>query len=417
MPNELINFPLAGDLFVLDGALGARGENLRGAVTVVVEWLVHSRSHGQDVLLEDTGLFHEILVDLSAGQVFVAVAQEVGEMGNISDVVAVFVVHARGDGVGGHGLSAGGGKDLETSRIGAAGPVFGEGLVTEERSDLGSRDGVVKAAISQKVQSESDLAEGGGLTGNVVFQLGVPSLVQQEGIVLEFSKDLVVEDGVFALRTIVSEFSGVEQENVEHVVLEVDVVALADVAAGHGDVAFETSVGRKTACYGTVEAAWDGRDLVTGMADRQHSQVRVTAHHRGETGKEASKVMFHVETGHDTFDDLLSLAEAIAGNVPVVCQRVQGGARSTGVAWARSNVWMGSIGTRFRASVLGVSWEDELARFLVCPRAFLLVLHTLQVFSDHFRGGTGKCQGCGGYSQCCQSGKAHDGLRRVVRQY
>jgi hypothetical protein len=57
-----------------------------------------------------------------------------------------------------------------------------------------------------------------------------------ESVVLELLEDLVVRDGVLSIGTIITIASDVEEDLVEHVILEVDAVTDVDVAAGDGDI-------------------------------------------------------------------------------------------------------------------------------------------------------------------------------------
>jgi hypothetical protein len=92
------------------------------------------------------------------------------------------------------------------------------------------------SAISEELKDEGDFGEGGEYTSNMEFKLLIFLLVFEEPVVLEFLEDLVVDNGVFATGTFITESTNVIEECVEEIVLEVDVVTNGSIPTGGRDV-------------------------------------------------------------------------------------------------------------------------------------------------------------------------------------
>jgi hypothetical protein len=135
---------------------------------------------------------------------------EVGDGRVISDVVAVLVVHPRGDGVSAHDKCPGFPKLKLADRLGDAGPVRWEGLVAEKRPDLLHRDGVVPAAVGEDVEKETDFGVGGNLALEMECHVLVALLEALEFVELVFGKGFVGQYTHGTLNTVGAVFANVQ---------------------------------------------------------------------------------------------------------------------------------------------------------------------------------------------------------------
>jgi hypothetical protein len=166
-----------------------------------------------------------------AYEVKVVTAHGVG----IDNVVAIGVVGSGADGVCAADVGGSLAHDGKTSGFSATEPVGGEGLVAEDGAHgvCGKLGG---STVGEELENESNFREDGENARHVELELLVILLVLLESVVLEFLEDLVVDNGVLAIRSIIAEATNVEEESVEEILLEIDAVADGNVAAGRGDV-------------------------------------------------------------------------------------------------------------------------------------------------------------------------------------
>lgn len=210
-----------------------------------------------DVRLEDTGLFvvdsrnvrlYDVLVR-SADEVEAAVAHLRVESIkreswarvktyriSLDDVVPVYIVCSRADGVCTSNIGRGVGDYGETSRHRTTEPVGSESLVTEDvtKSVAAQLGG---GAIGEELEDESDFREGSEDTGGAEFELFVLLLILVEAIELELLEDFVVDYRVVSRDGVAVTVSpDVVEKGVEEVILEVDAIADGVVATRGGDI-------------------------------------------------------------------------------------------------------------------------------------------------------------------------------------
>jgi hypothetical protein len=230
-----------------------------GAVTELVEWLVDGVEHVVDVGLHDTFLLvhdtsHIVLDDVGvrgaelqkrlstretifkriqddAHEVKVVAAHGIG----IDDVVAVGIVSSGADGVCAADVGGGFAHDGKASGFSTTEPVGGEGLVAEDGAH-GVSGKLGGGAIGEELENESNFGEDGENARHVELELLVILLILLESVVLELLEDLVVDDGVLAIRSIIAVAANVEEEGVEEILLEVDAVADGNISASRGDI-------------------------------------------------------------------------------------------------------------------------------------------------------------------------------------
>lgn len=167
------------------------------------------------------------------------------------------------------------GEDGKTSRGSTTEPVRSKSLVAEDRTKT-VRAQLGGSSIGEELKDESNFGEGGEHTGNVEFEVLVFLLILDESIVFEFLEDLVVDDGVFAIGTIVTILADVVEEGVEEVVLEVDAVADVNITTGRRDVSFEATVLGDTTGGGSIDQSRKSRDLGRLVADGEHTDEWVS---------------------------------------------------------------------------------------------------------------------------------------------
>jgi hypothetical protein len=144
------------------------------------------------------------------------------------NVVSVNVVGSWGNGVCTADIGRDIGQDGKTSGGSTTEPVGSERLVTEDRAET-VRAQLGGCPISEELENESDFGEGGEDTSDMEFEILVFLLIFEEPVVLEFLEDLVIDDGVFAISTFITESANIVDEGVEEIVLEVDVVTDGDI--------------------------------------------------------------------------------------------------------------------------------------------------------------------------------------------
>jgi hypothetical protein len=86
----------------------------------------------------------------------------------------------------------------------------------------------------------------------------------------------VVDNGVFAIGTVITESTDIVEKGVEEVILEVDAVANGNVPTGRGDITFEAAVHGNTSSNWSVNLSRCGRNVFSGMSNRDSSNVGVS---------------------------------------------------------------------------------------------------------------------------------------------
>jgi hypothetical protein len=147
----------------------------------------------------------------------------------------VAVVGSGADGVGASNISGGVGNGGQASGDGTTEPVGSEGLVAEDRAHSIGRE-LGGGPVGEELEDESDFRERGEDTSDVELEFLVLNLILVESVKLEFLESLVVDNRVFAFRSVIAKASDVVEKGVEEVVLEVDRVANVVVTAGGGNI-------------------------------------------------------------------------------------------------------------------------------------------------------------------------------------
>jgi len=193
-----------------------------------MERLVDGVEHGFDVLLHDAGLVVVDFSDVVLDDVLVGSTKEseatIAHSVRVDDVVAVGVVGSGGYGVGASNISGSVGDGGQASGDGTTEPVGGEGLVAEDRTHSIGRE-LSGGAVGEELEDESDFRERGEDTSDMELELRVVLLILVKSVVLEFLEGLVVNNGIFAIGSVIAIASDVVEKGVEEVVLEVDRVA------------------------------------------------------------------------------------------------------------------------------------------------------------------------------------------------
>jgi hypothetical protein len=137
--------------------------------------------------------------------------------------------------VGASNISGGVGNGGQASGDGTTEPVGSEGLIAEDRAHSIGRE-LGGGPVGEELEDKSDFRERGEDTSDVELEFLVVLLILVESVVLEFLEGLMVDNGVFAIRSVIAKASDVIEKGVEEVVLEVDRIANKVIAASGGDV-------------------------------------------------------------------------------------------------------------------------------------------------------------------------------------
>src|SRR6202000_2386426 len=132
------------------------------------------------------------------------------------------------------------------------------------------------STIGEELKDETDFGESGEDTSDVEFELLVLLLILVESVELEFLEHFVVDERIFAIRTVITEATNVVEKGVEEVVLEVDAVANSNVPASRGDITFETTVHCNTSSNWSVKLSRRGRNVFSEMSNGNSSNVGIS---------------------------------------------------------------------------------------------------------------------------------------------
>jgi len=253
--------------------------NGASAVAQVIERLKYGVEHVVDVLLHQAGLLGVLRRDVALNDIGVRGTKEVEVFTahgiGINDVIAVIVIGSRADGMRAAHVSRNVRHYRETGGRSTAEPVRSERLVAENRTH-GVRAELGGCAIGKEFKNECNFRKCREYTSNVEFKLLIFLLFLVESVELEFLERLVVDDGVVAVRAIVSESANVVEQRVEKVILEVDAVTNVTVAARRGNIAFETAMHGNASSNLAIKLPRWGRDVTGVMTNGQSTNVGVS---------------------------------------------------------------------------------------------------------------------------------------------